>query len=117
MSALIQRNGDGLGITFVREAERLRENALAAAGIVGKVADAQDNATATDALALIQDTIRAIENARKDAKEPVLDFGRRLDAACKLFSAPLHAEALRVGGLVSDFQQLELAKQRAAERA
>jgi len=115
--ALIQRNDAALTVTYTAEAIALRDAALGVSGVVGKVSNPEENAAAVTAQTEIQKVRSLAEKARKAAKEPVLEYGKRIDTAAKEFVAELDEEMLRVSTLIGDFQSLEQAKARAAEQA
>lgn len=115
-SALIVRDDAKLSVSYTAEAQKLKEVALASAAMVGKVTNAEENAAAVAAQVEIQRVRAMAEKARTAVKAPVLDYGRRIDAAAKEFLAELDEEMLRVSKLVADFQQLEQQRARAAEQ-
>ena len=114
---LIVRDDAKLTVAWTPAAIELKENALALSGLVGRVSNAEENAAAVDAAAGIAFALKQCESTRKACKEPILEFGRKIDDAAKAFRAELEVEQLRVNRLIGDFQQLELAKVRAAEAA
>lgn len=115
--ALILRDDARLCASYTEHALALREEALSIGALVGKVSNDLENNEAAAAMTAIRTIKRDAEVARKAAKEPVLDFGRRIDAAAKDYLAPLDAEEIRLANLIGDFKALELARQRAAESA
>ncbi len=115
--ALIQRNDATLSVSYTPAAIALRDSALEKSGIVGKVTTPEENATAVEAQVELQSVKSIAEKARKAAKEPVLEYGRKIDQAAKDFIAEIDAEGMRVARLVGDYQALEAAKVRAAEQA
>ncbi len=115
--ALIVRDDSRLTISFTPAALEMKSDALGLAALINRVSTADENASAVDAQKELKRILTLCETARKQAKEPVLDFGRTIDASAKQFSEDIQNELNRVGKLVGDFQALELAKQRAAENA
>lgn len=115
--ALIVRDDSKLLVSYTKEAEAMRDDALAIAGAIGKVTNAEEQQIAVNAQAEIQRVRQLAEKARKAAKEPVLEFGRKIDSAAKDFVSELDAEMTRISQLVGSFQQLEQMKMRAAEQA
>jgi predicted secreted protein len=95
----------------------MREAALELSGVVGRVASPEDNAAAVAAQLEIQKVRSLAEKARVQAKAPVLEYGKRIDAAAKEFVAELDEEMTRISRLIGDYQTLEQAKARAAEQA
>lgn len=113
--ALIRLNWQDQSADMTEAAAALKNHALEVAALVGKVDNAGTQEAAVRAQQELADILTLAEKARKAAKEPALDFGRRIDEAARLFVADLKDEQLRLGKLVGDFQKLEQAKARAAE--
>lgn len=115
--SIIVRDDSKLSITFSKEADALKVEALAISALIGKVTNAAENEQAVKAQAALHSIISGVEKARKEAKAPVNEFGKRIDAvAAKFVDDELKPEELRIMRLVSDFAQLEQAKLRAAEQ-
>lgn len=117
MSDLLIRRDDTLSISVAPEAQALKLAALDDASFIVQVCDAHSQQCAVEAQQKLHDLLAAVEESRKAAKQPVLDFGRAIDAAAKQFGAELSAEQLRIGKLIGDFQALENARIEAARRA
>lgn len=115
--SLIVRDDAKLAVSFSREAIILKDRALEIGALIGRVTNAMEQNAAVEAQTELQKIIGQAEKARKAVKAPVIEYGRSIDAAAEGFTAELKAEMLRISKLVSDFQQLELAKARAAEEA
>jgi hypothetical protein len=113
--ALISRDDSARKVAFTAEADRLKNEALEVAALVGKVANADDNAAAVAAQMKLAEIKSLAEKARKAVKEPVLEFGKLIDATAKKFIAEVEDELLRLTRLIGDFQALEAQKARAAE--
>ncbi len=116
-TAIILRDDANLKITFSPEAERLKEDALTSSALIARVTNAAENETAVDAQTALKTVVSLVEKARKAAKAPVLDYGRKIDSAATEFVTELEAELVRVSELTGNFQTLEQAKVRAAEAA
>ena len=101
--------------SFTPVAEKLRDEALESSALIGRVGSAEENLSAVEAQKKLSGTINAVEKARKAAKEPILDLGRDIDGKAKKFIEDIESERNRLSGLIGDFQELEIAKQRAAE--
>lgn len=115
--ALIIRNDATMRVTFSLHAEEMKEVALCAASVVGRVTSVEEQERAVDAQKALQTLLNAVESARQFAKEPVLTFGRSIDQAAKDFIEELKAEMLRISTLIGTYQQQELARQRAEQQA
>lgn len=116
-TALIERDDSRFIVRFLPEADAMKTSALELAALIGKVKDAYDQEAAVNAQKEIKRVLKLAEDSRKAIKEPVLDYGRRIDDTAKAFIAELRTEEMRIAKLIGDFQALELAKQRAAEAA
>ncbi len=117
MNELIQRNDSALSVQFTAEAAAQKNTALELSGVIGKVTTPEENAAAVGAQMELQKMHNLIEKARKAAKEPVLEYGRKIDVAARDFAAEVDEELLRLSQLIGDFQALEQARLRAAEQA
>lgn len=115
--ALIVRNDTSLTIAFTESALALKQSALERAALIGKVDNAETQESAVVAQKELANVLTLVERARKQAKEPVLDFGRAIDATAAEFVQEAKEEQMRLAQLVADFQQLEAARIRAAEQA
>ncbi len=113
--ALIRLDWQAQAAAMTEAATALKEEALTAAAYVAKVNDASTQEAAVQAQQKLAGILALVEKARKAAKEPALEFGRRIDDAARLFSTDLKEEQLRLATIVGDFQALEAAKARAAE--
>jgi hypothetical protein len=76
-----RRDDAKLTVSFTPEAVALKDTALELSGVIGKVTNADENAAAVAAQVEIQKVRSLAEKARKAAKEPVLEYGKRIDAA------------------------------------
>ena len=118
MSAnLIARDDSRLAVMLTNEADELKAAALECAGLIGRVSNAAEQELAVAAQKELHRVLSLTEAARKAVKEPVLDYGRKIDDTAKKFIAELKEEEIRIARLVGNFQTLELAKARAAEAA
>ena len=116
-SAILVRDDANLKITFTKEAEAQKDQALTCAALIGRVTNAEENQTAVEAQTVLKTIISTVEKARAEVKAPVLEYGRAIDTAARTFVEELQQELQRVSGLVGDFATLEQAKVRAAEAA
>lgn len=116
-SALIRRDDAKLSASFTEAALALKSHALEVSALVGRVNDAATQQAAVEAQQEIANVLALAEKARKACKEPVIEFGRSIDNAAKLFIHELKEEQVRLATLVGDFQMLEQARVRAAQQA
>lgn len=117
MSDLIVRDDARLTLSFSASAEALRELALQASGIIGRVTTPDENAVAVEAQTKLADILSKVEKARKSIKAPILDFGRLIDTKAEEFVAEPKSEQLRIARMVGDYHALEQARIRAEEQA
>lgn len=115
--ALIVRDDSKLSVAFAPSALALRSSALENSALVARVHNGDSQTRAVSAQKELSSILNLVEKARKAAKEPLLEFSRRIDDAAKGFVADLKDEQLRLAELVGDYQQLEQARVRAAEQA
>ena len=115
--AIIVRDDPRLLVEFTAGAMVLKTAALESSALIGRVTNAVEQQNAVDAQTKLQGILTLAEKSRKACKAPVLDYGKRIDAAAEKFCDELKTEMSRISGLVGSFQQLELARARAAEQA
>lgn len=94
-------------VTIVPAAQQAKADAIVLAKSITTVSTATEQQDAISAASLMKGLLRDVEKARVSVKEPVLDAGRKIDAAAKAFSAELDAEVKRVERLAADFQKEE----------
>ncbi len=115
--ALITRDDSALSISFTGDAIALRDAALDQSALIAVVGSPEQQAEAVAAQQAIHNVVGLVEKARKEAKQPVLDFGKKIDEAARQFVADAGAEQMRLAKLVGDYQALEAQKVKAAEAA
>lgn len=116
-AALMIRDDARMQLSITPEAAQMKCEALEKAALVGKVSNPAEQETACEAQKDLTSLLNLVEKARKAAKDPVLNFGRVIDATAASFVEDIKTEQLRIAGLVGDYQALEAAKVRAAEQA
>ncbi|NBV25154.1 MAG: hypothetical protein EBS05_24945, partial [Proteobacteria bacterium] len=104
-------------IVFTPEAEDARISALCLAADVSEVTGPETQVKAVEAQKAIRGVISAVEKARKAQKVPILEAGRKLDAACDKFCEDLKSHELRIATEVGNYQEAEREKVRKAEQA
>lgn len=114
---LITRDDAALSVSFTPDADELRESALSVAALIGRVSTPEEQAEAVAAQQQIKGLLKLCEDSRKQAKEPVLEFGRKIDTVAKRYRTELDEELTRLMKLCGDYQTLQEAKARAAEAA
>jgi hypothetical protein len=90
--------------TWAKEA---KEKALRDAALIAKVSNADSKIIAVRAQVELKRVLNAIEKARKELKEPILEAGRKLDNLCAAESLELEKEFGRVSNAVKEFDDAE----------
>lgn len=106
-TSLIIRNDGSLTATHTDEARAMIESALEKGALIGKVENADENAQAALAQREMKTILSDFEKARKQAKAPVLDYGRQIDNILRTEIQEVDREYARIGGLVAQFQLAE----------
>ena len=112
--SLIQIGGLTVSLDAPVEA---KAEALESSALIGKVRNATENELAVQAQAKLKSVLQMVEASRKTVKAPVIELGRAIDRVASEFINDVKAEDLRIGRLIGDFQQLEIAKLKSAEAA
>lgn len=115
-SALIVLDNSALSSCAGNQALLLKEEALTAAAVIGRVSTAEENIAAAAAQSKLADFRRQIEKARVAAKAPFLELGKKIDDTAKSLVSDINDEELRISKLCGDFHQLQEAKRIAAEK-
>lgn len=98
---------------FNVHAKESKAKALEVSALIGKVANGDSKIIAVRAQQQLKGVLNAIEKARKELKEPILEAGRKLDNLCSTESLELEKEFGRVSNLVKEFDDAE--RRRVAE--
>lgn len=114
--ALILRNDRERTVTFTETALAIKSAALEKSALIARVKTAEDQSQAVDATAGLKRVHADAEKARKACKDPVIKFGRDIDAAHELFIREVGQEILRLDTLVAGFQMLERERLRAEQQ-
>ncbi len=93
--------------TLTPEAKSLKEAALTTSALVGKVSNAEQNATAVNAQKELKRISSLFESQRKKLKEPLLEAGRQLDRTVQAELLEIEQEYGRISALTSEFQLAE----------
>jgi hypothetical protein len=89
--------------TLTAEANEQKEMALFKSALIGKVANADENTKAVEAMKSLKSLSLTFERERKKLKEPLLEAGRQLDRAVNVEREELDRELGRLECLVKDF--------------
>lgn len=101
-------------VEITPEAYADRTRAIAAASEVTAVTTAVEQATAVTALRALKALAKQVETSRKEAKAPVLELGRRIDATAETFIRDITVDDARVTALLTAY---EVEQQRIAAEA
>lgn len=94
--------------TVGQAALQLKEEALAASSLIGKVANGEQNNLCVNARKNIKAILSLAESQRKKLKEPYLEAGRTIDRTIEGFVLELEKESGRLENLEKDFIRAEL---------
>jgi hypothetical protein len=101
-------------VTMAPTARQAKNTALCLAMEIEVVNSPATQERAVEAQSALRGLISQVEKSRTEVKKPVLDLGKKIDAAAKDFIEKVKAEELRIAGLIGDFQAAELAKAQSA---
>lgn len=107
----------GVDVALLPGAEQTKRALLQGSRIITTIEDAFDAECAADVLGNISRELKAMEDARKAVKAPVLELGKRIDALAKEWANEIEAEKTRISRVLGDYQLAERKKKEAAERA
>lgn len=114
---LVVRDDLAKTILFTPAAEAVKETVLAQAALIGAVRNAKENEEAVQAQLALRRLAILVEKARKSLKEPILEFGRTIDATTWEWTKDIGEEQVRLATLISDFQALENRRVMSAQQA
>ena len=109
-AVIIQHDIPNRLVTLPDEIQHQTRDLLTRADAVGEITSAEQFEDADDLCGKINRHEKQIEEARRAVKQPVLDLGRAIDAACKDALAPLNAARKRLGASVLEWQKKERAR-------
>lgn len=106
-SLIIASRRDLPTFEFNTSAKEAKAKALENSALIAKVTNADSKTIAVRAQQQLKGVINAIEKARKELKEPILEAGRKLDNLCATESLELEKEFGRVSQAVKEFDGAE----------
>lgn len=106
---------DGVTVEVVPSAIERRDSAVGWAEILTEVTTPEKRVLADDARRDLKAIEKSVESARTEVKAPVLEIGRKIDAAARDFLDPVIAQGIRLGALVDEF--VAEGRRKAAEEA
>jgi hypothetical protein len=101
MNALALRNVGSVEIAIDPKAVAARDEAIENAHLVVTIRTHNQAVAGADALRGLRAITKAVESSRTTAKAPVLELGRRIDAAAKVFNASAEAEIYRITAMLT----------------
>ena len=101
MNALALRNVGAVEIAIDPKAVAARDEAIENAHLVVTIRTHNQAVAGADALRGLRAITKAVESSRTAAKAPVLELGRRIDAAAKEFNASAEAEIARITAMLT----------------
>lgn len=117
MDQSLTLTGEGYAIAIAPECLTRRADLLARSAHIVAVNDDGGAETAREALKALKAFENAAERSRESIKAPVLEVGRRIDAAAKTLLESVRAESARLANLVKGYAVLCDQKRREAEDA
>lgn len=103
--ALVALDHARMAVVITPAAIVRRDLALEKSALIGKVKDEAALGDAATALAALQTEQRECEKARKLAKQPVIDYGKKIEFAFEQHVATLESDIRRIQSLISGYQQ------------
>ena len=107
----------GAEVSLLPGAAQTKRVLLHGSRVIKTIEDAFDAECAADVLGNISRELKAMEDARKAVKAPVLELGKRIDALAKEWATEIEAEKTRISRVLGDYQLAERRKKEEAERA
>lgn len=108
--------GEGYALVIPDAATAARDELIAAASVVTRVASNEESALAQREIRNLAGLRIAVENARKKVKAPVIELGKKIDAAAADFIAGAVAEEKRLTLMVGKHAEEVAQARREAER-
>jgi hypothetical protein len=104
MNALALRNVGSVEIAIDPKAVETRDEAIENAALIVAVSNQQQATIGADALRGLRAVSKAVETSRITAKAPVLELGKRIDAAAKTFTLSVDHEVARITALLTAYE-------------
>lgn len=106
-----------LDVSATQLAREMIDAAISDSALIGRVSNPADNEQAAAAQKQLSTLVRAIDKARLDATKRFRDATAECNRKAADLAGPLNQELTRISALIGDFHALELARQKAAEKA
>ena len=114
--ALIIYDPAARSISLAAAAEEAKQVALNGCALIGAVKNAEQQQEAVNAVREVKAVLLAVERARKQVKEPLLEACRMIDGTATTFKEELLAEELRINTELGNYQQEIVAEARRQEQ-
>src|SRR5437773_6824482 len=95
-----------LEVSIIPDAYQLRDQALEASALIGKVTDEATKQVAVEAQILLKEVVDQCEHSRVAVKAPVLETGRLIDALAKQYASEAKSELMRLSKEIGDYEAL-----------
>lgn len=95
----------GMRVTLSGDAQGRKEAALEVASLIVAIASPDDQAQAVATVAQLKAYTNAVEQSRKEVKQPFWDAGKAIDDVARKEAAPVLEEIRRVERLLGDYQR------------
>lgn len=119
MKTITLENFELVTSSAAEEARLHRDNLLLTAKTCPLVVDDKSQAHATKVLRELRNFSNAIESGRKEAKDPIIQLGRRIDAFAEELAGNIETEGRRLGVILGTYEmeQKRIAEQKRREAA
>jgi hypothetical protein len=112
----ITPNLSAVSATALQSAIVRRDDLIASAMPILAIEDRFDADTAAQTVAELKAFSKEIKQAKDEAKRPVIDLGKQIEATAQTLTADIEAHSDRIGHLLGDFEAQERRKADEAER-
>lgn len=115
LATILKLDGDGYTLSVTKETVAAKTDLLTAAAAVTQVTTNDESTVAQFQIRHLAGFRNAVEKSRVEVKAPVIELGKKIDAAAKEFVEQIVAEENRLKKLVGSHAEEVAAAKRAAE--
>jgi hypothetical protein len=115
LATILKLDGDGYTLSVTKETVAAKTDLITAAAAVTQVTNNDESTVAQFQIRHLASFRNAVEKSRTEVKAPVLELGKKIDAAAKEFVEQIVAEENRLKKLVGNHAEEVAAAKRAAE--
>lgn len=115
LATILKLDGDGYTLSVTKETVAAKNDLIAAAAAVTQVTSTEESTLAQFQIRHLASFRNAVEKSRTEVKAPVIELGKKIDAAAKEFVEQIVAEEGRLKKLVGSHAEQVAAAKRAAE--